>query len=65
MQLKRLVIYAKDIQRITGRSDRYTRELLKRIREKFNKQRHHPVTRSEFCEYMNMKEEEIDQYLSH
>lgn len=64
MKLKRLVIYTKDIQCITGRSERYARKVLKKIREKFNKERHQVITRSEFCTYMNLREDEIDNYLA-
>ena len=38
--MNRLCIYPKDIQIITGRSERYGRNLIKKIKEHFNKQQH-------------------------
>jgi hypothetical protein len=49
--LNRLCIYAKDIQKITGRSERFGRKLLSEIRECLNKHRRQFVTLHEFCEY--------------
>lgn len=40
MKITRACIYPKDVQCITGRSERYGRRLLKEIREHFDKQPH-------------------------
>ena len=40
MNRKRICIYAKDIQLITGRSERYGRKLLQTIRETLDKEPH-------------------------
>lgn len=65
MKLKRKIIYPCDVQRITGRTDRYGRLYLKRIKKHFNKENHQFVTVEEFCEYSGMKIEEIAEYLTY
>lgn len=57
--MNRLCIYPKDIQIITGRSDRYGRNLIKKIKEHFNKQQHQVVTVEEFCQYMGLQPETV------
>lgn len=51
---KRLCIYPKDVMRITGRSDRYSRELLYRVRASLNKTGHQFLTVEEFCQYTGL-----------
>jgi hypothetical protein len=53
--MNRLCIYPKDIQIITGKSDRYGRYLIKKIKEHFNKEQHQVVTIDEFCQYMGLR----------
>jgi hypothetical protein len=50
--MQRVVIYPKDIMIITGRSERYSRNLLKQIKSVHTKQKHQPLTVEEFCQYM-------------
>ena len=57
--MNRLCIYPKDIQIITGKSDRYGRYLIKRIKEYFNKEQHQVVTVEEFCQYMGLQLEAV------
>lgn len=64
MELSRIIIYTKDIERITGKSNRYSRRILKRIMAAYGKKKHQMITLGEFCEYMNFKIEEIAGYLS-
>ena len=40
-KMKRIAIYPKDIMIITGKSERYSREVLKKIRNHFQKPRQH------------------------
>lgn len=61
--MERMTIYPKDIQRITGKSDRYGRSLLRKIKSHFNKQEHQFVTIEEFCIYTGLKEEIVNQRL--
>ncbi|CAG5083123.1 hypothetical protein [Parvicella tangerina] len=62
-RLKRICIYPKDVQRITGRSERYGRKLLQQIRRHFEKDQHQFVTIKEFSEYTGINEAEIEQYI--
>lgn len=59
MQMKRVVIYPKDIMIITGKSERYSRYLIQRIKKHLNKEQHQVVSISEFCAYMGLNEESI------
>ncbi len=53
--MNRLCIYPKDIMIITGRSDKYGRNLIKKIKAHFNKQQHQVVSIEEFCQYMGLQ----------
>ena len=53
--MNRLCIYPKDIQMITGRSDQYGRNLIKKIKEHFNTQQQQVVTVKKFCQYMGLQ----------
>ena len=53
--MNRLCIYPKDIMIITGRSDRYGRNLIMKIKKHFKKQQHQVVTVEEFCQYMGLQ----------
>jgi len=61
--LKRLCIYPKDIMRITGRSERYSRLLFKKIKDHFGKEKHQVVTFKEFPEYTGIEEDIVNQYI--
>lgn len=63
MNQKRACIYPKDIQRITGRSERYGRKLLNDIRNYFGKESYQFVTIKEFVEYSGIEEEIVNKYL--
>ncbi len=63
MRIVRACIYPKDIQRITGRSERYGRNLLNDIKAHFGKKSHQFITAEEFAEYSGIKEEIVKQYL--
>lgn len=55
----RLCIYPKDVQRITGKTERYSRMLLKKIKLHFNKEDHQVITIEEFSVYMGLKKEDV------
>ena len=61
--MKRVVIYPKDIMIITGKSERYSRYLIQRIKKHLKKEDHQVVSVSEFCEYMGLEENEINSIL--
>ncbi|MDO8999825.1 MAG: hypothetical protein Q7W45_08675 [Bacteroidota bacterium] len=48
---QRVCIYPKDVMRITGKSERYSRRLLTKIKKQLNKSSHQFVTVSEFSDY--------------
>lgn len=59
----RLCIYPKDVQRITGKSERYGRMLLIKIRENLNKQDHQFISIEEFCLYTGLKMDQVQPLL--
>ncbi|MDD4199636.1 MAG: hypothetical protein PHZ12_09585 [Paludibacter sp.] len=59
MEAKRICIYPKDVQRITGKSERYGRNLLSQIKEHYQKQEHQFVSVEEFCQYTGLKAEHV------
>jgi hypothetical protein len=63
MKIKRIVIYPKDIQRITGKSARYGQSVLKQIKQNLAKKDHQYVTVNKFCEYSGLSINEITSYL--
>lgn len=56
---KRLCIYPKDIQRITGKSYRQSARLLQKIRSDLNKLENEFVSVEEFCQYTSLKIEQV------
>lgn len=58
--MKRICIYPKDIQIITGKSDRYGRSVIKKIKEVLNKESHQLVTVDEFCEFMGIEISKVE-----
>jgi hypothetical protein len=57
--MKRIVIYPKDIMLITGKSERYSRTIMKRMKFHFKKEEHQCITISELCLYLGLDEEII------
>ena len=58
-QTTRVCVYPKDVQRITGKSERYGRMLLIKIRENYKKEDHQFITVEEFCNYTGIKIEQV------
>jgi hypothetical protein len=63
MNLKRACIYPKDIQRITGRSERYGRKLLNDIKCFLDKEPHQFITINEFSDYSGIHVDIVNQYI--
>lgn len=61
--MKRICIYAKDIQQITGKSERQSRNIIMKIRQLHNKQKHQAITVEEFCSYMGINPASVMQVL--
>jgi len=57
---KRLCIYPKDIQRITGKSYRQSTRLLQKIRKELNKLQNEFVSIEKFCQYTSLKIEQVE-----
>ena len=60
IEQKRLCIYPKDIQRITGKSYRQSARLLQKIRSDLNKLENEFVSVEEFCNYTSLKIEQVE-----
>jgi len=60
---KRIVIYAKDVENITGKKTKAARKLLHRIREQNQKQKDAFVTVKEFCQFTGIDEGEVREFL--
>jgi hypothetical protein len=63
MNTNRIIIYPKDVQKITGKSERYGRMLIKQIKDKLNKEGHQFVTIEEFCQFTGIKPEQVHPFL--
>jgi hypothetical protein len=63
MKIVRACIYPKDIQCLTGRTERYGRKLLNEIKVYFGKEPHQFITSEEFSEYSGIKLEIVTEYL--
>lgn len=63
MEIKRLCIYPKDIMIVTGKSERYARKLLNRIKERMGKKPHQFLTVKEFSIFSGLDEEEINRII--
>ena len=59
----RIIVYPKDVQRITGRSEKYGRILLKKIKQEFSKKDHQFVTVEEFSQYTGLSTEVIQRFI--
>lgn len=64
MQPQRIIIYAKDVQRITGKSRRYGYHIMSKVRARFRKDAHQLVTVHEFCEWAGLPPEELSAFLT-
>jgi hypothetical protein len=55
----KVIIYPKDIQIITGRSERYAQNIIAAIKKWRGKQKHQLVTYDEFCEFIGIDPDEL------
>ena len=53
--MSRICIYPKDVKGVTGKSERYGRTIIKKIKERLNKEAHQLVTIDEFCDFMGFE----------
>ncbi|MEC4050949.1 hypothetical protein OX284_016045 [Flavobacterium sp. SUN046] len=59
-EIKRVCIYPKDIQRITGKSYRQSTRLMQKIRKDLNKSDNEFLSIDEFCQYTSLKPQQIE-----
>ncbi len=60
---KRICIYPKDVQNITGRKEKTARRLLNKIKEKLGKSKESFVTIQEFCQFTGIPEVEASRFM--
>lgn len=58
-RITRICIYPKDVQLITGKSERSSRDLILKIKLALNKPEHQFLTVQEFCTYMGIPYESV------
>jgi hypothetical protein len=62
-KLTRVVVYPKDVSRITGKSERYGRKLIRTIKEANEKEAHQFVSLEEFSDYTGLPLELIKEHI--
>lgn len=61
--MNRICIYPKDVQVITGKSERYGRTIIKKIKDQLQREKHQAITIDEFCNYLGLKEDRVKQII--
>lgn len=64
MERNRLVIFAKDIQRITGRGAAYAQRELRKIKKKLGRAKHQFVTWREYADYKGLNPDDLQKYMT-
>ena len=64
MEIIRLCIYPKDIQRIMGLSYRQSIRYMHRIRKALNKTENEVLSVEEFCDYTSLKYEQVVRHIA-
>ena len=62
-EVKRVCIYPKDIQRITGKSYRQSIRMMQKIRTDLNKLENQLLSIDEFCQYTSLKYEQVEPHI--
>lgn len=57
---KRICIYPKDIERITGKSYRQCTRMLAAMKAKLNKREDQMISIEEFCQYTGLNRDEVE-----
>ena len=61
--MKRLCIYTKDVQWITGKSERQSRNIINEIKQKLKKDKKQLVTIEEFCDHTGLNPDTVSQQI--
>lgn len=64
MELIRSCIYPKDVQRITGKSERYSRKLLKKLKAELKKADHQFISIDEFAQFSGLSSDLVRKYIT-
>ena len=64
MEVNRFCIFPTYILRITGKSERYGRLLLAKIKERNEKEEHQFVTVDEVCRYTGLKIDQVAPFIA-
>jgi hypothetical protein len=62
-EVKRVCIYPKDIQRITGKSYRQSIRMMQKIRTDLNKLENELLSIDEFCQYTSLKYGQVEPHI--
>ena len=57
--MERVCIYPKDVQVVTGRSERWGRDIIVKIKKHLSKPKHQLVTVDEFCTYLGLEKNTV------
>ena len=60
MEVKRICIYPKDVERITGKSGRSGRRILSQIRQHYQKNEKQLISVDEFCRYTGLDLDQVN-----
>lgn len=60
---KRVCIYPKDIQRITGKSYRQSTRLLQQIKASHQKEEEQFITIDEFCDFTGINQDLVESFI--
>jgi len=61
--MERVCIYPKDVQIVTGKSERWGREVIKKIKSHYSKESHQLVSIEEFCQYTGLPVQTVKEKL--
>ncbi len=61
--MNRICIYTKDVQIITGKSDKTARAIINKIRCKNNKSKDQPITVKELAQFLGVDSKQIEDKL--
>ena len=61
--MSRILLYCKDVQLLTGKSESGARRLIAKIKARFNRQPAHYVTIYDFCEFHETRLETVTEKL--
>lgn len=63
IEAKRICIYPKDVQILTGKSERSARKIIAKLRLIYSKDKHQFISVKEFCDYAGLEEMEVKRLL--